>query len=76
MRWTEQTFLAGRFPCMARSIRHTHEKKRLKKPTFYRIVVLTTVMCFKVLERLNRDTQRQFSENICSEDDLRSRIKM
>ena len=28
----------------------------------------------QILEPLNRGTQRQFSENICSEDDLRSRI--
>ena len=28
----------------------------------------------KKSSRLDRGTQRQFSENICSEDDLRSRI--
>ena len=28
---------------------------------------------YQVLSLLFRDTQRQFSKNICSEDDLRSR---
>ena len=75
MRSTEQTFLSGRFPCVARSIRHTHETKRLKTHPLSYSVVLRTVMYFKVLERLtDRDNQRQFSENICLEDDLRSRI--
>ena len=32
------------------------------------------VLNFSFLQRNNRDTQRQFSENIRSEDDLRPRI--
>ena len=35
---------------------------------------LNMVLNFSFLQRNNRDTQRQFSENIRSEDDLRPRI--
>ena len=38
------------------------------------IVMNTTVMVCFISPYNFRDTQRQFLENICSEDDLRSRI--
>ena len=43
----------------------------------FNLVVLTGVTCKRQQELLTimfRGTQRQFSENICSEDDLRSKI--
>ena len=41
---------------------------------FKRELLLNVVLNFSFLQRNNRDTQRQFSENIRSEDDLRPRI--
>ena len=45
--------------------------------TAFRDLCTRVMFCkfYKLLEPYaNRGTQRQFSENICSEDDLRSRI--